>query len=231
MVHLRHILIVDDDEALLETLADHLVKEHDFNVTTVRTLEEADEAIEREEDRFATIILDIGLPDGDGRDYCARLRTAGRYMPIIILTGSVAETDVVRGLDSGANDYVAKPFHPRELVARIRSQLRAFDSSDLAVFPIGPYSFQPSKKILSDSSENRRIRLTEKESEILKLLCRSPAPVDREALLDAVWGCVPAATSHTLETHIYRLRQKIESDPSDPCLIVTDNRGYRLKLD
>jgi len=230
MVHLRDILIVDDDDALLETLADDLVKEHGFGVTTARTLEEADEAIEREGDRFATIILDIGLPDGDGRDYCAKLRRTGHYMPVIMLTGSAEETDVVRGFDSGANDYVAKPFHSRELVARIRSQLRAFDSSDLAIYRIGPYSFQPSKRSLSNSSENRRIRLTEKESEILKFLYRSPAPVDREVLLDAVWGYAPAVTTHTLETHIYRLRQKIESDPRDPSLIVTEDRGYRLKL-
>ena len=151
-------------------------------------------------------------------------------MPVIMLTGSAEETDVVRGFDSGANDYVAKPFHSRELVARIRSQLRAFDSSDLAIYRIGPYSFQPSKRSLSNSSENRRIRLTEKESEILKFLYRSPAPVDREVLLDAVWGYAPAVTTHTLETHIYRLRQKIESDPRDPSLIVTEDRGYRLKL-
>ena len=150
-------------------------------------------------------------------------------MPIIMLTGSDAETDVVRGLDSGANDYIAKPFRLNELLARLRAQLRIFENSEDAVFTIGPYTFRPSAKLLQDPAKNRRIRLTEKEAAILKYLYRAGGrPVGRQILLNEVWGYNSAVTTHTLETHIYRLRQKIEPDPANACLLVTEGGGYRL---
>jgi DNA-binding response OmpR family regulator len=227
----RPILIVEDDQALCEILTEHLTDDHGFTVTTAATLEEADRAINTSDARFDAIILDIGLPDGDGRDYCVRLRRQGHKMPVIMLTGSDAEADVVRGLDSGANDYIAKPFRANELLARLRTQLRLFDGSEEAVFSVGPYTFRPAKKMLQDPAKNRRIRLTDKESAILKFLYRSDArPVGREILLHEVWGYNPAVTTHTLETHIYRLRQKLESNPANPALLVTEQGGYRLNL-
>ncbi|HUN39699.1 MAG TPA: response regulator transcription factor [Acetobacteraceae bacterium] len=227
----RPILIVEDDQALCEILAEHLTDGHGFVVTSAGTLEEADKAINASDSRFDAIILDIGLPDGDGRDYCVRLRRQGHKMPVIMLTGSDAEADVVRGLDSGANDYIAKPFRANELLARLRTQLRSFDGSEEAVFSVGPYTFRPAKKLLQDPAKNRRIRLTDKESAILKFLYRSDArPVGREILLHEVWGYNPAVTTHTLETHIYRLRQKLESNPANPALLVTEQGGYRLNL-
>ena len=225
----RPILIVEDDEALRETLAEQLAEENVFTIATAGTLEEADAAINSTDARFDAVILDIGLPDGDGRDYCARLRKQGHRMPVIMLTGADAESDVVRGLDSGANDYIAKPFRANELLARLRAQLRMFESSEEAVFSVGPYTFRPSKKLLQDPARNRRIRLTDKEAAILKFLYRSDArAVDRQILLHEVWGYNPAVTTHTLETHIYRLRQKIEANPGHPALLVTENGGYRL---
>ena len=227
----RPILIVEDDQTLCEILTEHLTDDHGFTVTTAGTLEEADKAINTSDARFDAIILDIGLPDGDGRDYCVRLRRQGHKMPVIMLTGSDAEADVVRGLDSGANDYIAKPFRANELLARLRTQLRLFDGSEEAVFSVGPYTFRPAKKLLQDPAKNRRIRLTDKESAILKFLYRSDArPVGREILLHEVWGYNPAVTTHTLETHIYRLRQKLESNPANPALLVTEQGGYRLNL-
>ena len=171
----------------------------------------------------------MGLPDGDGRDFCAALRKRGLRMPIIMLTGSDDEADVVRGLDSGANDYVAKPFRIAELLARLRAQMRIFENSEDAVFTIGPYTFRPSAKLLQEAARNRRIRLTEKEAAILKYLYRAGTrPVARQVLLNEVWGYNAAVTTHTLETHIYRLRQKIEPDPANACLLVTEGGGYRL---
>ena len=179
--------------------------------------------------RFDAVLLDIGLPDGDGRDFCAELRRTACKVPIIMLTGADAEHDVVRGLDAGANDYIAKPFRITELLARLRAQLRVFDNSEDAVFVIGPYTFRPAAKVLQDTARNRRIRLTEKECAILKFLYRAGGrPVGRQVLLNEVWGYNAAVTTHTLETHIYRLRQKIEPDPANASLLLTEGGGYRL---
>src|ERR1700760_102207 len=131
------------------------------------TIGEAEEKLGAKDARFDAVILDVGLPDGDGRDLCIRLRKQGQKMPIIMLTGSAEETDVVRGLDSGANDYIAKPFRLNELLARLRAQLRSFESSEDAVFTIGPYTFRPSVKQLLEPTRNKRIRLTDKETAIL----------------------------------------------------------------
>jgi DNA-binding response OmpR family regulator len=225
----RPILIVDDDRALRETLAEQLAVDGEFTAVEAETAAQAEDKLGAPDARYDAVILDIGLPDGDGRDLCAKLRRQGMKVPIIILTGSDDETDVVRGLESGANDYIAKPFRLAELLARLRAQLRTFENSEDAVFSIGPYMFRPSAKLLQDQARNRRIRLTEKEAAILKFLYRAGArPVARQVLLNEVWGYNAAVTTHTLETHIYRLRQKIEPDPSNARLLVTEGGGYRL---
>jgi DNA-binding response OmpR family regulator len=190
---------------------------------------EAEAKLAEDGARYDAILLDIGLPDGDGRELCARLRREGKRMPVIMLTGQDAEADVVRGLDAGANDYVAKPFRAGELLARLRAQLRVFDNSEDAVFAIGPYLFRPSAKLLLEPQRNRRIRLTDKEGAILKYLYRAGGrPVPRAVLLNEVWGYNSGVTTHTLETHIYRLRQKIEADPSNARLLLTEGGGYKL---
>jgi DNA-binding response OmpR family regulator len=229
MPNRRPILIVEDDETLRNMLTEYLDETREFVVSTAADLEAADKILANEDAHFDAVILDIGLPDGDGRDYCARLRRQGHSMPIIMLTGAIEETDVVRGLDSGAGDYVAKPFRAAELLARLHAQLRIFDRSEQVVFPVGPYTFRPAKKMLHDSAKNRRIRLTDKETAVLKYLYRSEAAVNRQILMHEVWGYNSTVTTHTLETHIYRLRQKIEADPTNPSLLVTEGGGYRLR--
>ncbi len=225
----RPILIVDDDEALRQTLADQLAHDGEFAPTEAATAAEAEQRLGGDESRFDAIILDIGLPDGDGRELCMKLRRQGHRMPILMLTGQDQESDIVRGLDSGANDYVPKPFRVAELMARLRAQLRVFDNSEDAVFTVGPYVFRPSAKLLMEPLRNRKIRLTEKEAAILKYLYRAGGrPVGRQILLNEVWGYNSAVTTHTLETHIYRLRQKIEPDPSNARLLLTEGGGYRL---
>jgi DNA-binding response OmpR family regulator len=225
----RPILIVDDDPVLREMLREQLAVDGEFVAGEATSMAEAEAKLIGAAERYDGLILDVGLPDGDGRDLCARLRRHGIKVPIIMLTGSDDEADVVRGLDSGANDYIAKPFRMAELLARLRAQLRSFENSEDAVFTIGPYTFRPSAKLLLEPIKNRKIRLTEKEAAILKYLYRAGTrPVARQVLLNEVWGYNSAVTTHTLETHIYRLRQKIEPNPSNARLLLTEGGGYRL---
>jgi DNA-binding response OmpR family regulator len=223
------ILVVDDDNALRTALVEQLVQDGEFLPVAASCLAEAEAHIARADSRFDAVLLDVGLPDGDGRDFCRKLRKQGLKMPIIMLTGSAEETDVVRGLDSGANDYIAKPFRLNELLARLRAQLRGFENSEDAVFTIGPYTFRPAARQLLEPVKNKRIRLTDKEAAILKFLYRAAGrPVARQVLLNEVWGYNSAVTTHTLETHVYRLRQKIEPVPAVSKLLLTEGGGYRL---
>jgi len=223
----RTILIVDDDEALRHSLAEQLHLHEDFDVEEAGSGSEAMEVVK--DDRFDLVLLDVGLPDMDGRELCRLMRRSGHKMPIIMLTAADGEADTILGLESGANDYVTKPFRLGVLLARVRAHLRQHEQSEDAVFTIGPYTFRPAAKLLVHDEKNQKIRLTEKEAAILKFLYRSGAKaVGREVLLDQVWGYNAGVATHTLETHIYRLRQKIEEDPSQARILVTEPGGYRL---
>jgi DNA-binding response OmpR family regulator len=226
------ILVVDDDDALRTALIEQLVQGGEFDPTEADCLAQAELHLAGAHARFDAILLDVSLPDGDGRDYCKKLRARGIKTPIIMLTGHTDEGDIVRGLDSGANDYISKPFRLNELLARLRAQLRAFESSEDAVFTIGPYTFRPAAKQLLEPERNKKIRLTDKETAILKYLYRAGGkPVSRQVLLNEVWGYNAGVTTHTLETHVYRLRQKIEPDPAVSRILLTEGGGYRLNAD
>lgn len=222
------ILIVDDDETLRHELADQLEMTDDYIVIQAGRI--ADGLAKALDAKPGVILLDVELPDGDGRDACRDLRAKGVTAPILMLTGQLTEADQVRGLDSGANDYVTKPFKVAVLLARIRAHLRSHESSEDAVFHIGPYEFRPSAKLLSEAG-GRKVRLTDKETSILRYLYRAgQKSVSRDELLREVWGYNAAVTTHTLETHIYRLRQKIEPDPAVAAILLTETGGYRLKV-
>src|SRR6202020_262616 len=163
MANQHPILVVDDDTALRTALIEQLVQDGEFVPTEASSVAEAEASLAKADARFDALLLDVSLPDGDGRDFCKKLRKQGMKTPIIMLTGSSEESDIVRGLDAGANDYISKPFRLNELLARLRAQLRSFENSEDAVFTIGPYTFRPSAKLLQDPVKNRRIRLTEKE--------------------------------------------------------------------
>lgn len=226
MATLRKILMVDDDDDLREALSEQLVMTEDFDVFEARTGAEGMEKAKL--GHYDLVILDVGLPDTDGRELCRRMRKSGVKCPILMLTGHDSDADTILGLDSGANDYVTKPFKFPVLLARIRAQLRQHEQSEDAVFQLGPYTFKPAQKMLVDEKE-KKIRLTEKETNILKFLYRAQqGVVARDVLLHEVWGYNAGVTTHTLETHIYRLRQKIEPDPSNARLLVTESGGYRL---
>lgn len=222
----RTVLLVDDDQDLRESLRDQLALHDEFAILTAGTATQGIDIAKKE--RLDLIVLDVGLPDMDGREACKILRKSGFKSPIIMLTGNVADSDVILGLDAGANDYVTKPFKFAVLLARIRAQLRQHEQSEDAVFTIGPYTFKPASKLLLDE-KGTKIRLTEKETSILKYLYRSGEKVvTRDVLLHEVWGYNAGVTTHTLETHIYRLRQKIEKDPSNAELLITEMGGYKL---
>lgn len=226
MAQLRNILLVDDDEDLREALAEQLVMTEDFEVFEADS--GATAMARAKEQVYDLIILDVGLPDTDGRELCRLMRKQGIKSPILMLTGHDSDADTILGLDAGANDYVTKPFRFPVLLARIRAQLRQHEQSEDAVFNVGPYTFKPAMKML-ETEDNKKIRLTEKETNILKFLYRSAeGVVPRDTLLHEVWGYNAGVTTHTLETHIYRLRQKIEPDPSNARLLVTESGGYRL---
>lgn len=222
----RKILIVDDDDDLREALREQLALYDEFEMDSASTAGKGLETVKT--GHFDLLILDVNLPDMDGRELCKQLRKSGFKSPIIMLTGEVSDADMILGLDAGANDYVSKPFKIAVLLARIRARLRQHEQSEDAVFTIGPFTFKPAAKQLVDE-KGSKIRLTEKESSILKYLYRADAKVvSRETLLHEVWGYNAGVTTHTLETHIYRLRQKIEKDPSAAVLLVTEAGGYKL---
>jgi DNA-binding response OmpR family regulator len=222
----RTLLIVDDDEDLRETLVEQLSLYEEFDV-----LQEASAARGMAAVRNGLIdllVMDIGLPDMDGREAVKMLRKGGFKAPIIMLTGHDTDSDTILGLESGANDYVTKPFRFAVLLARIRAQLRQHEQSEDATFTVGPYTFKPSQKLMTDA-KGARIRLTEKEASIIKYLYRAGEKVvTRDILLEEVWGYNSGVTTHTLETHVYRLRQKIERDPSNAEILVTESGGYKL---
>ncbi len=222
----RRIFLVDDDAELRQTLVDQLAHYREFEITEAGT---ACDALKIAKDAHVDLmILDVGLPDMDGREAVKILRKDGFKAPILMLTGHDTDSDEILGLESGANDYVTKPFRFSVLLARIRAALRQHDQSEDVTFTIGHYTFQPAAKLL-ETGEGSKVRLTDKETSILKYLYRQgPKTISRDILLKEVWGYNNRVTTHTLETHIYRLRQKIERDPANARLLVTEEGGYRL---
>lgn len=226
MSNVSKLLIVDDDTELREMLLEQLALHDEFEAIAVDTGAKAVQAAK--EHQIDLVIMDVGLPDVDGREAVRILRKNGYKAPIIVLTAHDTDSDTILGLESGANDYVTKPFRFAVLLSRIRAQLRQHEASEDAVFTIGPYTFSPSSKLLT-SPKGNKIRLTEKETSILRYLYRAgQKPVSRETLLQEVWGYNSGVTTHTLETHVYRLRQKVEKDAANPAILVTDAGGYKL---
>ncbi len=221
----KKVLLVDDDQMLRSSLAEQIAAEGEY--APVEAASCAEGRARAKEGLYEFMILDVGLPDGDGRKLCRDLREEGVTCPIILLTAADSDYDTIEGLQAGANDYVTKPFRFAVLMARAHAHLRSHEQSEEAVYRIGPYTFRPSAKLLLDTG-GKKIRLTEKETNILKFLYRQGDTVPRDTLLHEVWGYNPAVTTHTLETHIYRLRQKIENNPGQAQILVTESGGYRL---
>ena len=226
VVSSSRLLIVDDDAYLRASLRQQLAVEGFNDVFEVGVVADLDKVLSQANPDL--ILLDIQMPDGNGIDICQRLRRNGFAKPIVMLTAKGAEGDIVLGLEAGANDYITKPLRLGELIARIRTQLRQFRASDDARFEIGNLRFVPANKMLHEIGSDRMQALTEKEAKILKFLYRAlPNVVTKDELLAEVWGFQNGVSTHTLETHIYRLRQKI-SRLTKKQLVLTIEKGYRL---
>jgi DNA-binding response OmpR family regulator len=222
----RTILLVDDDNDLRQTLVEQLALYEEFRIIDADTATKGVQAARA--GIVDLMIMDVGLPDMDGREAVRLLRKSGFKAPIIMLTGHDTDSDTILGLESGANDYVTKPFRFAVLLARVRAQLRQHENSEDVTLNVGPYVFKPSQKLLVDK-KGSKLRLTEKETAIIKYLYRAgDKVVTRDILLEEVWGYNSGVTTHTLETHVYRLRQKIERDPSNAEILVTESGGYKL---
>src|SRR3954453_1916654 len=222
----KKILVVDDDDSLRESLVEQLSLYEEFE--TDQAPSGAKGVQQARQGRVDLVVMDVGLPDMDGREAVKLLRKGGFKAPVIMLTGQDSESDTILGLEAGANDYVTKPFRFAVLLARIRAQLRQHEQSKDATFSVGPYTFKPTQKLLLDQ-RGGKVRLTEKEASIIKYLYRADQKViTRDVLLEEVWGYNSGVTTHTLETHVYRLRQKIERDPSNAEILVTESGGFKL---
>ena len=224
----KRLLIVDDDDDLRVELVEQFALYDEFDTDDVATAGAAIAATKAKD--YDLILLDVDLPDMLGTEACQLMRKAGVAAPIVMLTGNDGDMNEILGLNSGANDYITKPFRFAVMLARLRAHLRSFEQSEDAVFQLGPYMFKPAFKKLEQDGQ-RDIRLTEKETNILKYLYRAGGkPVAREELLHEVWGYNSGVTTHTLETHVYRLRQKIEPEKGNATLLMTEPGGYRLEL-
>jgi len=221
------ILIIDDVAELCEALKEQLSLFEEFDAVVAQNASEGIQIVQA--GPIDLVVMDIGLPDIEGHEAVRILRRNGFKAPVIVLSGRDADADTILGLESGANDYVTKPMRFGVLLARIRAQLRQHQASDDAIFTIGASTFRPGSKLFRNHSGNK-VRLTDKETSVLRYLYRAGQSVSRVTLLREVWGYSPGLTTHTLETHIYRLRQKIESDAANPAILITDSRGYRLAL-
>lgn len=222
----RRILIVSDDQSFREQFGEQLILADDFDVFEA---EDGESGIERALEEAPDLVgLALELPDMKGPEVCSRMRVAGIGCPIVIFGERATDNDAITCLDAGANDFISRPFSLRVVLARIRSHLRQHEESGEAALPLGPYSFLPGKRIVMDHAR-RRIRLTVKEARILRCLIGAEGqPVPRATLLGEIWDHGAFVKSHTLETHVYRLRRKIEPDPKRPAILLTDQGGYRI---
>ena len=218
----RRILLLTEDAALAALLPPRLAQGQPFHVQTAPP-ETGPDLLTKSGGRIDATLLDASARPGPAH-WGPLLRAAGGGRPLLLLGGEAG----AEALPPGISERVAKPIRVPELLARLHAVLAVFEASPEAAIPLQGYAFHPASKLLEDST-GQRIRLTEKEAAILLYLHRAGnRAVPRAELLGEVWGYSSAVTTHTLETHIYRLRRKIEPDPQVSRLLLTDEGGYRL---
>jgi DNA-binding response OmpR family regulator len=224
MTAIRRILVVADDAALRCLLVEQLELHGEFACVACEAGSGALELAAAF--RFDALLFDAALADRDTGELARRLRIAAGAAPVILLAEPAAMAAARDAFAGAADEEIAKPLRIGELVARLRARL---GPNRGGAARIGPYTFRPGVKLLIEASTGREVRLTEKEAAILDYLYHAGDRVSaREALLGEVWGYQAGIATHTLETHIYRLRQKIERDPARAAILVSEPGGYRL---
>ena len=225
------ILLVEDDPAIARTICYSLERE---NLAVVHSLQLSDARQQWAIQSFSMLILDVGLPDGNGLDWCRGLRAAGTTAPILVLSARAEEMDRVLGLELGADDYLTKPFSPRELVARVRAMLRRAQYAGAATQPEGD---RPASLALDLAGQRillsgHVLALTRREYQLLRYLMERPGRIlSRESLLDTVWGQDSDSTDRTVDTHIKTLRAKLrEADPAREYISTHRGMGYCLDI-
>jgi DNA-binding response OmpR family regulator len=228
----RRILVVDDDRDLAELVALNLA---DLGHTIIQAHDGASALDRARSEHFDVVVLDLSLPGRDGIEVCQELRARSPYTAILMLTARSTELDRVLGLEVGADDYLTKPFSVREMVARVKALLRRMDAmsstraeDDSWPLVVGDLVIAPTERAVRLAGEP--VELTAKEFDLLEFFARHPGRVfTRAQLLDGVWGYAHEGYEHTVNTHINRLRGKIEADPSRPRYILTVwGVGYKL---
>lgn len=223
------ILVVEDDENLRVALGDNLEAEG-YAVRAAADCAGARAALAAGE--FSLVVLDVMLPDGDGYALCREIRAAGRAVPVLMLTARSLEDDVIRGLDTGADDYLVKPFRLRELLARVRALLRRGAAGAAAPLRLGPYAVDPDGRRVTDPA-GREVTLTRTEFDLLLFLLRNAGrALDRDRILDAVWGRDVVVDPRTVDNFVSSLKKKLGWTRADPYRIRTVRGvGYRLEVD
>jgi len=224
------ILVVDDEPSVRESVA-YALEQEGFDVTLASNGEDAETKID-DDDVFDLLILDIMMPGKSGLDICREVRSQSA-VPIILLTAKDAEVDKVVGLEVGADDYVTKPFSVRELLGRVRAQLRRreldrTDGADGSTIEAGPVSVDLARHLVTVRGEP--VNLTRSEFQVLRLLVESPGQVfSRKEIMEELWQTEFRGDVRACDVHISNLRQKVESDPQNPELVLTVRRvGYRF---
>ena len=228
MTNLKKVLLIESDVDLREALCEQLRNTDQFEVFSSGGDTETVEKLRVES--YDVIVVDLHPLNKDSLGACRLTYAQDVKCPILLLTERDEVSSTVFGQDARASDYILKPFKFPILLARINIQLLKYEKSYDRTFTLGPYTFYPAIKMLK-THDNNEIQLTEKETDILKFLYHTVEDVvPRDILLHEVWGYNNSVTTHTLETHIYRLRQKIERNPSAAELLVTETGGYRLEV-
>lgn len=226
------ILVVDDDRAITQSLT-RLLARDGYHVTVAHSAEDALDLVESDGE-FDLILLDVGLPEKDGVACCRSIREKGHRMPVIMLTGRNAAWDKVSGLECGADDYLTKPVEPKELMARIKAQLRRWLEYGRVADASGRTELTATLVLdfnLRDAVNNgKRCRLTHREFELLALFARSPGrALSKEWIYQEIWGCASDMGIKVLAVYVRRLRQKLEEDADAPVFLKTV-RGYGYAL-
>lgn len=221
------ILVAGNNPTHVEELCRQIRLREEFMVVGTTGGQNAIDAATKE--RFSAILIDVNLYDIDGREACKLLRWRAVNVPLILLADSESDADEILAFDMGANDYLTRPLRIGTLIARLRTHIRLHERSEDASLIVGPYVYSPPEKTLVHKGEGIKITLTMMENAIMRFLYRAEnRVVDPETLYSEVWGHSDDTLIHTLQTHVYRLRRKIETIPSDPKILITDHRGYRL---